>query len=46
MIRTRTILFLGLLVSWLPGFGRAQGDGGGVEPLIRLLGPELRRIEG
>jgi len=45
MVLTRTLLFLGLLVAWLPGLGRAQGEGGGAEPLIRFLSPELRRIE-
>ncbi len=45
MFRTRTMRFLGLLVAWLPGLGRAQGDGGGAEPWIRRLSPELRRIE-
>jgi len=45
MVRKRTLLFLGLLLAWLPGLGRAQGEGGGAEPLIRFLSPELRRIE-
>lgn len=38
------MLFLGLVVLWLPEFGHAQGDGA-VEPLVRLLSPELRSID-
>ena len=46
MLRTRAVLFLGLLVIWQPGHGYAQGGEDSVERLIRHLSPELRRVEG
>jgi signal transduction histidine kinase len=45
MFRMPILLLLGLLVAWLPWQGRAWGAEVNLEPLIRQLSPELRRIE-
>lgn len=45
MVRGRIMLWIGFAAFWLPGPGHAQEDGFGMEPLIRLLSPELRRID-
>ena len=39
------MLLLGLALAWLPGAGCAEGEKRNPDPLIRLLSPELRRIE-